>query len=102
MAPLFPSLLERMLFPSDVVLRHPGQLVSFPFPLSNFARQSSSHMFSSVSSASEPFARFAWHFDEHLRSFATLDATLTSHFSTVGSAGMLPVSSPPNGVPASQ
>src|SRR5262245_9246676 len=102
MAPLFPSLLERMLSPRDVVLRHPGQLVRFAFLLSNFVRQSSSHRSSAAASESVPFARFAWHFEEHLSSLAAFEATLTSHLRTVGSAGMLPVSSPPKGVPGSQ
>jgi len=71
----------------------------------NFSRHDFPALFfsqasSAVSSASFPLDRLAWHLMTHATALLTAFATLASHLpvSDFGS-GMLPVSSPPNGVP---
>src|SRR6516165_4408761 len=64
------------------------------FPTSVFSHESSA-----VSSASFPLARLAWHFRMHAVSLPWAFAAPASHFAAgLLAGGMMPVSSPPNGV----
>src|SRR5262245_12858869 len=70
----------------------------------NFVRAAPSQVSSAASSGSLPIARAAWHLPSAPTSLATALPTLFSHL-VIGpfgaSEGTVPVSSPPNGVPAS-